>query len=98
MCETSNRPAAVRTASCSLTTDLYWRGIPQPAKSTMRAPNLGGGSYGGVCRGISVVSWSAGDRADYNGGLEAIKRFGHNEDLAHMKIRNRLNPSNPCFS
>ena len=45
-----------------------------------------------------MVSWSAGDRADYNGGLEAIKRFGHNEDLAPMKIRNRLNPSNPCFS
>jgi len=52
-------------------------------------------AFGVACR------WSPGApgaRADYNGGFEAIKLFGQNENRALMKIRNRLNPSNPCFS
>ncbi len=39
MCETSNSPAALRTASCSAMTEVYWTGISQPAKSTNRAPS-----------------------------------------------------------
>jgi len=39
MCETSNIPAAFRTASCSATTPVYWTGMSQPAKSTIRAPS-----------------------------------------------------------
>ncbi len=38
MCETSNIPAPLRTASCSAPTPAYWIGISQPAKSAIRAP------------------------------------------------------------
>ena len=45
-----------------------------------------------------MISWSAGTRADYNDAFRAIKQFGYQENRAPMKIRNCLNPSNPCFS
>ena len=38
MCETSNAPAAVLTATCSGITPSYWTGISQPEKGTIRAP------------------------------------------------------------
>ena len=38
MCETSNTPARVRTASCSAMMPAYWSGISQPAKEAKRAP------------------------------------------------------------
>ena len=38
MWETSNRPAAVRTAWCSSTMPAYCTGISQPPNSTIRAP------------------------------------------------------------
>src|SRR5450432_4144992 len=48
MCETSKRPAAVRTARCSSTMPLYWTGISQPAKGTRRPPSLLCSSYSDV--------------------------------------------------
>src|SRR4029077_6847802 len=38
MCDTSNRPAALRTAKCSSRIELYCWGISQPPKSTIRPP------------------------------------------------------------
>ena len=39
MCDRSNRPTRSRTARCSLTIEVYWTGISQPAKSIIRAPS-----------------------------------------------------------
>src|SRR5262245_920733 len=49
----SNKPAAVRTAVCSSMIDVYCTGIPQPAKSTMRAPCPACQSYNGVRKPIA---------------------------------------------
>ena len=48
MWETSNRPAAVRTARCSSITPRYCTGISQPAKGTSFAPAARWASYSGV--------------------------------------------------
>ena len=48
MCETSNRPAAVRTATCSCRTPSYCTGMSHPANGTMRAPARTWAS----CRGV----------------------------------------------
>ena len=45
---TSKRPAAVRTAVCSSVMVVYWTGMSQPPKSTMRAPWPRCQSYKGV--------------------------------------------------
>ena len=49
MCETSNTPAARRTAWCSPICELYCTGMSQPPKSTMRAPSSWCRSNKGVC-------------------------------------------------
>src|SRR5215218_908919 len=102
MCETSKRPTAVRTASCSAMSEEYCTGMSQPAKSTMRAPSLRWASLSGVRRVMgSLFSKGGGGaikRADYNCGPPLIKDVGRARTGDPMKIRYRLNPSNPCFS
>src|SRR5918996_2948916 len=55
MCETSNIPALVRTATCSCRIPSYWTGISQPAKGTSRAPAASCRSNRGVRRRVSAV-------------------------------------------
>src|SRR3990170_3038973 len=54
MWETSNIPAAVRTALCSSMMPVYWTGISQPAKGTMRAPRRTCSAWRQVPRGGRV--------------------------------------------
>ena len=55
MCETSNAPAPVRTATCSCLMPSYWTGISQPANGTSRAPAARWRSKSGVRRSVSVA-------------------------------------------
>src|SRR5216683_5511489 len=55
MCDTSNRPAAFRTAKCSSRMDVYCCGMSHPPKSTMRPPSATCRSYSGVRRGALGV-------------------------------------------
>ena len=48
-------PIALAVAWCSSTIDVYWTGMAQPAKSTIRAPWLACQSWSGVRLGPSVV-------------------------------------------
>ncbi|GMA32534.1 hypothetical protein GCM10025875_25260 [Litorihabitans aurantiacus] len=50
MCEMSNRPAVVRTATCSATSEVYFTGIDQPANGTIVAPAATWAAWSGVCR------------------------------------------------
>src|SRR5438874_875220 len=60
MCETSNTPAARRTAWCSPICELYCTGMSQPPKSTMRAP-------------IVVQSMTNTDTADIEGTVRQVQ-------------------------
>ena len=70
MCETSNTPAPVRTATCSWRTPSYCTGISHPAKGTRRAPAASWRSNRGVRRRVSAAGGtgrrvtSAGRSAD----------------------------------
>ncbi len=70
MCETSNRPAAVRTARTSSITPAYCTGISQPAKGTRRPPDSAWRAYSGV-RCSSSGTAADYTRADLRGGDEA---------------------------
>ena len=55
MCETSNTPAPVRTATCSWRMPSYWTGISQPANGTSLAPARSWRSNSGVRRRVSAA-------------------------------------------
>src|SRR5690242_1791994 len=56
MCETSNRPAAVRTAWCSSTMPVYCTGMSHPVNGTIRAPAFTCRSWRDVLRrGCSLM-------------------------------------------
>ena len=57
MCETSNTPAALRTASCSARTPSgYWTGISQPPNETSFALAATWASKSGVRFSVGVVT------------------------------------------
>src|SRR3990170_7509064 len=60
MWETSTRPAAVRTALCSSMMPVYWTGISQPAKGTMRAPRRRCSGWRQVRRRASLILATSG--------------------------------------
>src|SRR6266540_5783975 len=80
MCETSNTPAPVRTATCSWRMPSYCTGISQPANGTRRAPARSWRSNSGVRRRVSaaggnrpqVTPW--GSRRDPQRGLAGLPR------------------------
>ena len=55
MCDTSNTPAFVRTATCSWRMPSYCTGISQPAKGTSLAPAASWRSNRGVRRRVSAA-------------------------------------------
>src|SRR5439155_18513970 len=55
ICDTSKRPATLRTARCSSRIEVYCCGISQPPKSTMRPPRATCRSYSGVCESALAV-------------------------------------------
>src|SRR5438034_132473 len=63
MCETSNRPATLRTAKCSSRIEVYCCGISQPPKSTIRPPRATCLSYRGV-RFVSLLAVDGFDQAE----------------------------------
>src|SRR5215468_10739210 len=87
MCETSNTPAAFRTASCSATTPVYWTGMSQPAKSTIRAPSARCTRLSGVWRAMDVAP-------DYSTGLRAIKALHRHQSPGRPRLRE---PRRPCL-
>src|SRR3954454_20702362 len=56
MCETSNTPAPVRTATCSWRMPSYCTGISHPANGTRRAPAARWRSWSGVRRRVSAAT------------------------------------------
>src|SRR5829696_868647 len=71
MCDTSKRPASVRTARCSGSTPAYCTGSSQPANGTIRPPSA-------TCRACNGVRWSVAAfiAADANGGRTGHPRSG----------------------
>src|SRR3954471_24941110 len=63
MCDTSNRPARVRTAMCSSTMPLYSTGMSQPPNSTMRAPSARCRACSGVFLRVSEAGCVIGSDA-----------------------------------
>ena len=60
MCETSNTPAAVRTARCSSRMPAYCTGISQPANGTSFAPAAAWRSWRGERRNSVVDDTECG--------------------------------------
>jgi hypothetical protein len=66
MCETSKRPAPVRTATCSSRMPRYCTGMSHPAKGTSLARRAAWRPCSGVCRRVSVV-WAKSPEDVTNG-------------------------------
>src|SRR2546429_9972484 len=74
MCETSNTPAARRTAWCSPICELYCTGMSQPPKSTMRAPSSWCSLKSGVCLPTEPLLKSHGALKAPQGTLSQTKK------------------------
>src|SRR5207302_1939778 len=99
MCETSNRPATLRTAKCSSRIEVYCCGISQQPKSTIRPPRATCLS----CRGVRVVSRLADDgvhlladpalgkrcEVGLGAGSEGSRRFDQAERALLDEVRHR---------
>ena len=85
MCETSNTPAAPRTATCSSRMPAYCTGISQPAKGTSRAPAASWRSYErGALRGSPRRARFAADRR----AMAAPKPAKRRPDVRYRSRRN----------
>src|ERR1700676_899780 len=68
MCERSNSPARLRTASCSLRMPAYCTGISNPPNGTIRAASARCASYSAVRRSVPLISVVIMVRCSVRGG------------------------------
>src|ERR671910_2650633 len=91
MCETSNMPAPVRTATCSWRIPSYWTGISQPAKGTSLAPARSWRSNSGVRRRVSAAGGNRPQVTPSTSGGDAQRRLaGLPRDRAELARAQRL--------
>src|SRR5215211_3776844 len=90
MCETSNRPAPVRTATCSWRMPSYCTGISQPANGTSFAPAAAWRSYSGVRRRVSAAAVDT--TADPSGRGGSVLEERRDVDLVVRDLQRRPLP------
>src|SRR5262245_58426798 len=89
MCETSNAPAAVRTARCSGITPAYWTGISQPANGTILPPAATCRSWSAVLRRVAFTAATLAPR-QRAGAL--VAQEARDVDLFVVVARARVEP------